>query len=482
MSTTTIWAPERRVLTLGLLGLVTAVAFEGMAVPTVLPATVHELGGLELYGWAFSAFFLTNIVGVTLAGSDADRHGPRRSFLVGLILFAAGLAISGLAPTMPMVIAGRTVQGFGAGAIGSIVYAVIARAYPPTVMARMIAMLSSAWVVPGLVGPALAGLVADHLDWRWVFLGLIPPVAVLGGFVLGPVGRIGPAGGLAGEGRREPTAERRRRAVAAVLLAAGSTLLLAGLSLRDPILAALPLVVGGGWLAAVTLRRLVPPGTLRAEKGRPAVFALIFLVAFGFFGTEAFVPLAVTDVRGSSTTVGGLALSAAAVTWALGAWLPARLTAVTRRGITAVGALGILLGIGVVALVLLPSMPVATAAAGWAIAGLGMGLAYSTLTWLVLQTAPAGSEGVSSAALQLMFTLGTAIGAGVAGALVATAEGASLGLGAAIGWADLVMLLVMLVALASSRRLPAGAAPGAALPLEAAAASPAGSMTGYDES
>ena len=80
-----------------------------------------------------------------------------------------------------------------------------------------------------------------------------------------------------------------------------------------------------------------------------------------------------------------------------------------------------------------------------------------------------------------MFTLGTAIGAGVAGALVATAEGASLGLGAAIGWANLVMLLVMLVALATSRRLPAGAAPGGALPVEAAAASPAGSMTGYDE-
>lgn len=477
MSTTTIWAPERRVLTLGLLGLVTAVAFEGMAVPTVLPATVHELGGLGLYGWAFSAFFLTNIVGVTLAGSDADRHGPRRSFLAGLILFAVGLAISGLAPTMPIVIAGRTVQGFGAGAIGSIVYAVIARAYPSTVMARMIAMLSSAWVVPGLVGPALAGLVADQLDWRWVFLGLIPPVAVLGGFVLGPVGRIGPAG----EGRREPTAERRRRAVAALLLAAGSTLLLAGLSLRNPIAAAVPLVLGGGWLAAVTLLRLVPPGTLRAAKGRPAVFALIFLVAFGFFGTEAFVPLAVTDVRGSSTTIGGLALSAAAVTWALGAWLPARLTAVTRRGITAAGVLGILLGIGVVAMVLLPSMPVATAAVGWAIAGLGMGLAYSTLTWLVLQTAPAGSEGVSSAALQLMFTLGTAIGAGVAGALVATAEGASLGLGPAIAWADLVMLLVMLVALATTRRLPAGAAPGGALPVEAAAASPAGSMTGYEE-
>ena len=73
------FAAERRLLTIGLIGLVTAAAFEGMAVPTVLPAMVSDLGGLDLYGWAFSAFWLTNIIGITLAGSDADRRGPGRA-------------------------------------------------------------------------------------------------------------------------------------------------------------------------------------------------------------------------------------------------------------------------------------------------------------------------------------------------------------------------------------------------------------------
>ena len=126
------WSPDRRLLTAGLIGLVTAAAFEGMAVPTVLPALVEELGGLELYGWAFSAFWLTNVIGITLAGSDADRHGPARALAVGTVLFALGLVVSGLASGMPLVIAGRAIQGFGSGALGSVVYAVIARAYDPS--------------------------------------------------------------------------------------------------------------------------------------------------------------------------------------------------------------------------------------------------------------------------------------------------------------------------------------------------------------
>ncbi|HET8586752.1 MAG TPA: MFS transporter, partial [Candidatus Limnocylindria bacterium] len=450
MTQSSVLSPAQRLLTVGLLGLMTAVAFEGLAIPTIMPATVDELGGIELYGWAFSAFFLTNIVGVTLAGADADRRGPGRSFVSGVGLFAAGLLISGLAPSMPIVIAGRAVQGLGAGAIGAIVFAVIARAYLPAAMPRMVALLSSAWVVPGLVGPALAGLIAEHLDWRWVFLALIPAVLLMGTAVVRPIARLGPPA-------FPPRAASGRRGIAALALAAGSALLLAGLSVAQ-IAIALTLVLAGGWLAVTAVRRLLPAGALRAAAGRPAVFALIFLVAFGFFGTETFVPLAVTSVRGSTTTIGGLALSAAAVTWAIGSWLPARLVDVSRGRIVGLGSAAIAAGIAVTALVVLPAPPIAIAAVGWAIAGLGMGFAYSTLMLLVLQTAPPGEEGASSAGAQLMFTLGTALGAGTAGAIVAVADVSDLPLAAAIAAADVLMLLVvgvgLLIALAG--RLPTG--------------------------
>ena len=138
-------------LTAGLLVMVTASGFEGLAVLTVLPAALAEFGGLPLYGWAFSGFWLTNLVGITVAGSQADRRGPLRPFAAGVLLFSAGLLIAGLAPDMAWIVAGRVVQGFGAGAIASITYVIIARGYDRAVQPRMVAIISSAWVIPGLL-------------------------------------------------------------------------------------------------------------------------------------------------------------------------------------------------------------------------------------------------------------------------------------------------------------------------------------------
>src|SRR6185312_8859764 len=116
----------------------------------------RSLGGLTYYGWAFSAFLLTNLVGLTVAGDDADRHGPARPFAIGVALFTLGLVIAGTAPTMLVLVGGRAVQGFGAGVVSSVAYVAVARGYPEAARARMLAMLSTAWVVPGLVGPAAA--------------------------------------------------------------------------------------------------------------------------------------------------------------------------------------------------------------------------------------------------------------------------------------------------------------------------------------
>lgn len=453
------WAPERRLLTAGLIGLVTAAAFEGMAVPTVLPAMVRDLGGLDLYGWAFSAFWLTNIIGITLAGSDADRRGPARALVVGTILFAVGLVVSGVADSMPLVIAGRAIQGFGSGAIGSVVYASIARAYAPSARPRLIALVSSAWVVPGLIGPAAAGFVADAASWRWVFLGIVIPVLAMGAAVypqLAALGRV--------ERSTPPVRRDSRRALDAAQLALGSTLLLAALSVGQPAAAA-ALVAVGGVLAIAGLRHLLPRGSLRLSAGRPSVVVTVFVVAFAFFGTEAYVPLTVVEVRGASVTLGGLALSAAAVAWAAGAWLQARMAAASiRRTAVVAGAALIAVGIGITSLVLLPAAPLLVAALGWAVAGLGMGLAYSMLALLMLESAPPGEEGFSSAALQLMFTLGTAFGAGVGGAVIALADAGTLELGAALGIVNGLMLVVALLALLVALRVPPRSTSSATVP------------------
>ncbi|HYN63292.1 MAG TPA: MFS transporter, partial [Candidatus Limnocylindrales bacterium] len=299
--------------------MVTAVGFEGLAVPTVLPATVAELGGLPLYGWAFSGFWLSSLVGITLSGVEADRRGPRGPMVAGSLLFAAGLLIAGQASGMEWVVVGRVVQGIGAGAIASIVYVVIARGYDAAAQPRMIAVISSAWVVPGLVGPALAGYVAQESSWRWTFLALVPLLPLAAAALAGPLARLGPLAPVPRNQARDFGPVRD-----AVVLALGAALLLWALTQGEALLV-LPAALVGGFLTIRPLRRLLPEGSMTARPGRGAAVAVLGLISVAFFGVEAFVPLAVVSIRSASTVVGGLALTAAAVTWAAGSWLQARL-------------------------------------------------------------------------------------------------------------------------------------------------------------
>ncbi len=179
-----ISAPAQRRLTVGLVLAVTFVAFEALAVATILPVVGRQLGDLRLYGWVFSAFLLASLIGIVLAGTLADRVPLGQPMLAGLVLFAVGLIIGGTAPDMLVLVAGRAVQGLGAGVVPSVAYVAISRCYADESRPRMFAVLSTAWVVPGLIGPAIAALVAAAVGWRWVFLGLLPLVIAAGVLVV----------------------------------------------------------------------------------------------------------------------------------------------------------------------------------------------------------------------------------------------------------------------------------------------------------
>jgi MFS family permease len=423
---------------------VVCTAFEALAVATVLPVTSRELGGLELYGWTFSAFLLANLVGISVGGSENDRSGPGRVFLAGVLLFAGGLVISGLAPSMGVVVAGRTLQGFGAGLLSAVAYASIAQAYAVEIQPRMLATLSSAWVVPGLVGPGVAGLVAEHTSWRWVFLGLVP-LPLLATLLVLPALRALPVSAA-------PRA-RRDRTWLALQLGAGASAALAGMGLHDWVLA-LVLLVAGAALAIHALRRLLPAGTLVARAGLPAAVASMALLNFAFFGAEAFVPLALNRVRSAPTLLAGSALTAAALTWTAGAWLPVRLAGrVERRPIVFAGLGTCGLGIGATLALLLPSVPPELVVLAWAGAGLGMGLAFTSLSAAILEAAEPGEAGAASASLQLAQVLGAALATGAGGAIVAAPfAGDPPALG--IGIADLLMLAALLLAFLTARGVP----------------------------
>lgn len=423
---------------------VVANAFEALAVATVLPITSAQLGGLALYGWAFSAFMLTNLVGITLGGRQSDQRGPAAPFFTGTVLFVAGLAVSGFAPSMAVIVAGRALQGTGAGLLSATAYAAIALAYDVDQQPRMLATISSAWVVPGLVGPGLAGVIATQVGWRWVFLGLIPLPLFASALVLPALRALRP---------RAPAQPQPSRIPLALLLATGTGVALAGLSSARGWVAA-ALVLAGGALALHALRGLLPAGTLTARPGLPAAIACMGLITFSFFGTEAFVPLALNQVRGASVLLGGAALTAAAITWTLGAWVPLRLASKVRRPTIIRSGLGILAaGLCATAALLAPQVPAASAVASWGLAGFGMGLAFTTTTSAILESAQKGQEGLAAASLQLSQVLGTALATGAGGAIVASPFAGDPPR-AGIAAVDLLMVLAALLAMLLANRVP----------------------------
>src|ERR1700730_2951456 len=139
-----VWHPQHRRLTLVLILLTLGPAFEALAVATILPRIVANLGGLRFYGWSFSAYMLATIIGLILAGDEADRRGPARPLIAGLSLFVLGLILAGTASSMLPFVLSRGVQGLGAGIIVSVAYVCLGRGYPEQVKPRMIAVLASA--------------------------------------------------------------------------------------------------------------------------------------------------------------------------------------------------------------------------------------------------------------------------------------------------------------------------------------------------
>jgi predicted MFS family arabinose efflux permease len=211
--------------------------------------------------------------------------------------------------------------------------------------------------------------------------------------------------------------------------------------------------LGPAWRPLV---RLLPAGTVTARRGLPVTVLVRGLLAFGFFGVDAFVPLEVVSVRHGPVILGGAALTGSALSWTLGSWLHVHFAQVwSARRFVGTGLAIVVLGIAGVAAVLASWLPLGVAVAAWTVGGFGIGLAYSPLSVSTLRLAPQGGESTATAGLQLLDNLGVELGTLICG--VAVAIGAAAGrLGIGIGIAYAIAAAVALLAIPLTRRLPRG--------------------------
>jgi MFS family permease len=457
-----ILARPYRAATAGIVGLISLIAFEAIAVATALPTAVRELDGLAWYGWSFTALLVTSVVGMVAAGELTDRVGGRTPLLLGVGAFLAGLLTAGLASDMAVFLLGRALQGVGVGLLIVVTYVVVGDQYPERLRPTVFGAISAAWVIPSLVGPVVAGALAEGPGWRWVFLGLVPLVAAAVVSLLPTLRRM----------RRpaDPALPRPGRRVAAVATAVGVAAVqwsLQGLDwLRVPALA------GGLVVLVVGLRALLPRGTAALRRGVPAVVGFRGLLAGAFMSVESLVPLTLTLVHGYSPTAAGAPLTLGALGWAAASFWQGRRGDVPRHLLVRAGFLLVAVAAAGMAVVAQPWSPAWVIYPVWVAGGCGMGLAMSSLSVLLLSFSPPAERGVNSSALQLSDSVASALCIGLGGALVAASARGVLPLGRAASALDLAMVAVVVAGavLAGRARRPVHTGPPELAPAPSATA------------
>ncbi|MFE7299712.1 MFS transporter [Streptomyces sp. NPDC057579] len=419
---------EHRALTLGIISVVSLIAFEASAVNTAMPVAAHALDGIGLYAFAFSAFFTASLFAMALSGVWSDRRGPLAPLFSGIAAFGAGLLIAGGAQGMGMFVAGRGVQGLGGGLAVVALYVVVGRGYPERLRPSVMASFSAAWVVPVIVGPLVAGTVTEQFGWRWVFLSipvliLLPLAVMLPALRKLPRTAPGPEAGLRG-------ILGSRRCLLALAVAVGASLLqYAG---QHPDWGALLPAAVGLALLAPAIVRLLPRGTFRAARGLPAVVLMRGLAAGSLVAAESFIPLLLVTQRGLSATLAGLSLTGGGLTWALGSYVQSRPRLDPHRErLMGLGMALLATAILLVPLVLIDAVPVWTVAAAWTIGGFGMGLNISSGGVLLLKLSRPEEAGSNSSSLQMSDALGNVTFVGVSGVLFVAFGGGSIAVGGA---------------------------------------------------
>jgi MFS family permease len=452
-----VMADGRGPLTVGLVLTITLVGFEALAVSTALPDITKELNGLALYGWVFTSYMLGTLLGSVLAGISADKAGPARPFAVGITVFCVGLLAAGSAHAMWFLVAARFVQGLGGGAIPATAYVVVGRAYPGPLRPRVFAIMSTAWVIPGIAGPVLSALITDEIGWRWVFFLLIP-LAVPAGIATVVALRALPATSRAGvsAGGRDPARARTARN-AAIAVVAGTGAVFVGTSSPSGVLiiGAGALIVIGTVVAARGYARIAPPGTLTLRRGLPMTIAIRAFQTFALFGFDVFVPHLLHDVRGESLGIVAVALATGVLSWTLGSWVQERLygrtgarsLVTTGLALISAGGAGLIIGSSSSITVVLPIVM-------FGVASFGMGIGFSAIAVTMLALAPEGQEGEPAAALAVTENLFVAVTTGIGGALIALADSRGWSLRTGIVLAYIPPLVVAVIGTFVAQRLP----------------------------
>lgn len=387
----------------GAVALIACFAFEALATTNTMPHVISDLGSEQWYSLAAGIVLAGQVISTVIAGAVCDAKGVKLPLTGGIILFTVGALAAGLAPSLGFFITGRAIQGLGGGLVFVSLYVLIGALVEPGRRPMFFAAFSYAWVIPSMIGPAIAGYIVDVWHWRPVFY-LIVPVTLIALVPLVPVLRL-----LDAHDTRELEIPHL---FPGMLTASG----LIALQLAGGFTGAMMWVAfaTGAAFLAYALPRLFPIGTFRARIGVPGLVATRLLLMGALVGAEFFLPLVLDRVHDWSASTTGWAIALGSITWTIGSWAQTKITMPDRRRLLPLtGAASVTVGAIIACSLPVPGLSPVIGLSGWALIGLGMGLTIATTSDLALAITEQTSHGKVSAYLQLADSTGPALTMGI---------------------------------------------------------------------
>jgi len=395
-------------------------ALDALIVSAAMPSIVTDLGGLTLYSWVYSAYFLARAVSLPVFGKLADRYSTRGLFLFSITVFLLASFAAGAAPSMSILICARVFQGIGAGGIFALVYIVLSEISLPGERGKTLSFASSVWGISSIIGPTLGGVIVTYVSWRWIFF-LNVPLAIVS---LATIGRCLP--------RQTRNPKKVKLDIVGItclscfILSFLTIFIIGGRNyewLSVEILGLGALAAIFGVLFVVVEKRAADPVLDLRFFTRP-VFALgngaAFCASFAIFSQFAYVPLFIEGALAKTPMQVGVTMLSLSLGWSAGSLVLGRFVdGAGSRKAAILG--GLLLVISSAAMLSFdPQTSLAVCFLVFLLAGLGMGFVTLSTLLLVQSDLSNVNLGVATSFHQFSRTLGGTIGVGICGGVVTT--------------------------------------------------------------
>lgn len=408
-------------------------------VGTALPRIVGDLQGFDRYTWVVTSYLLASTTMIPIVSKLSDQFGRKWFFIVGVVIFLLGSALSGASQTMNQLIVFRALQGLGAGTGIALVFTVVGDIFPPAERARWQGVFSGVYGFSSVVGPTVGGWLTDHgpllgnlvtdaTRWRWVFyinlpIGILALAALLIYLPTNISVRSSRYSGWA--------AVRRIDFLGSALASAATICLLLGLTWggdqtydwSSPQVIGTLVAAGILYVAFFIVERFVAEPVLPLDLFRNRVFSagsmLSLLQGMVLLGLVIYLPLYLQGVLGQSATNSGEIITPLTVSLVVGASLSGFVVAILKRyqAITILGALIMTVGVFLMSR-MTASTSILESAIYMVVAGIGVGIFFSILTLAVQNSLPRTRLGVGTGAVRYLSQLGSTLGVAIVGTVV----------------------------------------------------------------